>query len=71
MDLAAAIGDLRSVKGNDMTSEMTVNMPGGKSVLGQSGVQIKVCQTQFSLVLQIVDTADIKSTSSVAPRDYY
>ena len=70
MDLAAAIGDLRSVKGND-TSEMTVNMPGGKSVLGQSGVQIKVCQTQFSLVLQIVDTADIKSTSSVAPRDYY
>ena len=40
-DLTSAIGDMRSSKGSD-TPSISVNMPGGKSVLGQSGIENKV-----------------------------
>ena len=40
-DLTSAIGDLRSSKGIE-TPSISVNLPGGKSVMGQGGVENKV-----------------------------
>ena len=44
VNMANAIGDLRNLRtfGESSTPSMTVNLPDGRSVLGQSGVENKV-----------------------------
>ena len=41
VNMANAIGDLRAL-GDSSSPSMTVNLPDGRSILGQSGVESKV-----------------------------